>query len=156
MNFNFRIFLKSFGVYILFGIFSAIASTIIGNTILRTICNAIFGEEKSVTSTQLIMRILFIIIVFIGAFIRILRDDTMKKEYLDSNKEKSYGFKKYAIETLCLSKYQNECIAMGIIVLLFLLLTRTYLFAVFVIIFPLVSLFAYVYKHNQWIKSRIR
>ena len=156
MKFNFRLFIRSMLLDVLFFIISIIISTVIGRTILLTIAYAIFGEENGVAAATVMMRVALILIVFAMIEIISLRNDSEKKDYLSYLQDKPYIFTDDCKNIIKTEKYFNECIAITILIALCSIIMSAFYLLALIIVFYFLHIWFYTTLHRRWAKSRIR
>jgi len=155
MKFNFQLFINSILLYSLITFLVAIVLTLLGNTVLWTVFNAIFGEEKGLYVTETFMRSSLFLIVFAIAEIFNIKTASDKNEYLKSIDNYPYIFKDDLVKILKTGKFVNQCIAMSVIIIGFVIISRFVYILPLIFVFFIANLLVYTSIHKRWCKTRL-
>ena len=68
MKFNFRTFVNSFFIYLVITVLALVALNFLGELVLATIANAIFGEKYGIKITKIFLSFVWFIVVFITIY----------------------------------------------------------------------------------------
>ncbi len=158
MKFNVRTFVNSFVIYLITAILSMILLNVLGNTVLWTVANAIFGNEKvGAAATTIFIRIAWGVLILIVVWIfktRTSKSKDLRKKYLADHENKEYSRKDDLKEILRSADCISECCAMLAASLAFTVFYFNPIFLVIVIPFVPFNLFLHSHIHKSWTLSR--
>ena len=143
-------------LYCLFSyVVGLVASTILGNTIILTICNMIWDPETTaVPAAQVIMRILVVVIAFIMIYIHKKRDNDERKSFLSQMKEKEYNAKEDYRTIIADKRIWAEFVFVSIVTIVYWVFN--YVFYWIFLNIPLFFIFEVLANHQlhrAWLKE---
>ncbi len=146
-------------MFILFAyVGSILASFVIGNTFLLTICNAIWGSAESggqgTVATEIIMRLLVPVFAIIAIYIRKRNNRDAYREYTKKMKEQEYSAKKDFQELLRNKNLWAEIIFTSIISVIYWAINFRFFWLLLNIpIFMVFDFLATIRIHYMWLNS---
>lgn len=143
-------------LYCLFSyVVGLVVSTVLGNSIILTICSAIWDPETTaVPATQVIMRILTLIIAFVMIYIHKRRDDDERKSFLLQMKEKEYNAKEDYRAVIADKRMWAEFVFVLIVTIVYWAFNYAFYWIFLNIpLFFIFELFANHHLHRAWLKE---
>ncbi|MBE6676280.1 MAG: hypothetical protein E7594_05495 [Ruminococcaceae bacterium] len=127
---------------------------LLGNPILRTVANAIVGEEWGKVLAGYAMGLILPFTLFTAFHIWRARNPGLRRDYFNSTRDCAYSPKQDRQTILKSKEFRMDLIGMAAIALL---LTILYM-PLYIIIFPLFvpfDLLSWRYLHKSWSKDRL-
>ncbi len=151
--------MKNILVYLGVVIASVVAVTVLGNLVLLTIFNAIFGSDNSLVPTVICMGILSAGTVLVFAYKSKDKDTETKRRYLAGMEGKEYASAEDLRMVLRDKQYLGECISVCVVFIIMAIwgnwiTTVVYLLAA--IAFPIFNCLTTMHYHKSWANDRLR
>ena len=133
---------------------SAVILTALGNSVLATLCCAIFGEESGLVATVVIMRILLPIVTMIMIYFSAKNNTEQRREYIKLMDGKQYDIKQDFNELLRSKQIWSDIIFLSVVIFIYWLFHISFPFVLiyipsFAVFFFLVN----IYLHKRWLKQ---
>lgn len=155
-KFNFRMFVRAYVFDLIICVVSLFPITLLGNSVILTICFAIFGEDSGVAVTVIVIRTLWAIVIAAATLIKNAKISDDKSDYLKAREGELYDVKRDRAEIINHPKYVNECIAMAFIIAGIAIFSGAWWTVIMPPIFALLNLHVISSRHRKWMESRIR
>ena len=121
----------------------------LGDSVIFSVANGIFGEEKGILGTNIIIRILMNLVLIASIHFQNLKNDDDFEAYTSAMKEKEY---KYDFKTDIKEIFKGK--AFWIEFILFTVLCAATMFLIAIPLFIPINLFSHVFIHKSWIKEK--
>ena len=146
-------FFKYFLPYASISAIAIVLLLLLGNPILRTVANALAGEEWGKIIAGYAMGLILPFTLFTAFHIWRIRNPRLRREYLNSTRDFAYAPKQDRLTILKSREFRMDLIGMAVVTLL---LTILYM-PLYIIIFPLFvpfDLWSWGYLHKSWSKGK--
>ena len=152
--------IKMFFVQILLVIVAQFIISFLGNSIILSICNAIFGsdENRGWHVATIFTRICLPAIVFLVVYWLKSRDLESKQLYMKKMEGKDYQKKQDFFDILHDKFFYAECVIFGLLFLFIFIITSSpkWMFLAAIPLFFILNLLCISHLHKIWLSSRIR
>ena len=146
--------LKRHLFYLLAYAISAVILTVLGNSVLATICCAIFGEENGIAATVIVMRIFLPITTMVMIYFYANKNAEQRREYIKLMEDKQYDVKQDLNEMLHSKQVWTDVIFMSVVIFIYWLFHIVFPFVLAYI--PLFAVFFFwlnIHLHKRWLKQ---
>ena len=150
--------LKLFIIHALLLLGSVFLVSMLGNVLLLTLCNAIFGSEYGRPVCMVLIRFLMVVIITASFCIINAKDSEAHRAYVSSMEGRSYNAKEDLMLVLRDRMYLAECIIFAILflVLTFIISKPVWVFPVSIPLFAVFNGWWRMHLHKSWTNGRMR
>ena len=150
--------LKLFLINALLLAVSVFLLSLLTNTILLTVFNAIFGEVMGVLAANVFMRFCLIAITTISFCLTNTKDEEMRRSYLKTIEGEQYQAKKDMQSVLKDKVYWAECAICVVLFMFFFAFAEkpVWMFPLGIPIFAMIDFLWRVHLHKTWANDRMR
>ena len=133
---------------------SAVILTVLGNSVLATLCCAIFGEEAGLVATVIVMRIVMPVLAMFLIYMYDKKNSEERREYIKLMEGKQYDSKQDLQELIHSKKIWGDVIFVSVITVIYWLMNIG--FPIILVNIPIFTLFAFwlnLHLHKLWLKQ---
>lgn len=144
-----RKYFKMFFINLIAFLVAIFFLTFLGDSVIFSIANGIFGEERGALGANIIIRILMNLVLMASIHFQNLKNDDDFEAYISAMKEKEY---KYDFKADVKEIFKGK--AFWIEFVLFTVFCAATMFLIAIPLFIPINLFSRVLIHKSWIKEK--
>ena len=133
---------------------SAVILTVLGNSVLATLCCAIFGEVEGLVATVIVMRIVMPVLAMFLIYMYDKKNSEERREYIKLMEGKQYDSKQDLQELIHSKKIWGDVIFVSVITVIYWLMNIG--FPIILVNIPVFALFVFglnLHLHKSWLKQ---
>lgn len=133
---------------------SAVILTVLGNSVLATLCCAIFGEDAGLVATVIVMRIFLPIITMIMIYFYTKNNTEQRREYIKMMDGKQYDVKQDLDALLHSKRVWSDVILLSVVIIIYWLFHIAFPFVLaYIPAFAVFFFWLNIHLHKHWLKK---